>query len=184
MAPRARFRAGLGRKNRAQSGRLLVWAMLLSIVLTCDGSRVLGFRHECSRASLPRTAQAKMAHRKRRQGEKNAFFCFFIRVFAGDRTAHTQYGKWLMKVLVTGGAGYIGCVTVERLISEGHSVVVFDNLSQGHRAAVHSDATFIEGDLSEPDEIESAFSTHPIDAVMHFASRTLVGESMQKPFLY
>ena len=89
-----------------------------------------------------------------------------------------------MKVLVTGGAGYIGCVAVERLISAGHSVVVLDNLSQGHRAAVHPEATFIEGDLSDPDRIESVFSAHPIDAVMHFASRTLVGESMQKPFLY
>ena len=89
-----------------------------------------------------------------------------------------------MKVLVTGGAGYIGCVAVERLISAGHSVAVLDNLSQGHRAAVHPEATFIEGDLSDPETIESVFAAHPIDAVMHFASRTLVGESMQKPFLY
>ncbi len=124
-----------------------------------------------------------MAYRRRRQREKMTFFVF-SRLFADNSGAHTHYGDWLMKVLVTGGAGYIGCVTVERLISAGHDVVVFDNLSQGHRAAVHPQAAFIEGDLSDADAIESVFSAHSIDAVMHFASRTLVGESMQKPFLY
>jgi UDP-glucose 4-epimerase len=89
-----------------------------------------------------------------------------------------------MKILVTGGAGYIGSVAVEQLIAAGESVVVFDNLSQGHRAAVHPDAAFIEGELADRAAIDSVMSQHRPDAVMHFASKTLVGESMQKPFLY
>lgn len=89
-----------------------------------------------------------------------------------------------MKILVTGGAGYIGSVVVERLIASGESVVVFDNLSQGHRAAVHPEAIFVEGDLANRAAIDAALSQHRPEAVMHFASRTLVGESMQKPFLY
>jgi UDP-glucose 4-epimerase len=55
-----------------------------------------------------------------------------------------------MTVLVTGGAGYIGSAAVEQLIANGESVVVLDNLSQGHRAAVHPDAIFVEGDLADP----------------------------------
>jgi len=89
-----------------------------------------------------------------------------------------------MNILVTGGAGYIGSVVVEQLIAAGESVVVFDNLSQGHRAAVHPSAAFVEGDLANRAAIDAALSQHRPDAVMHFASRTLVGESMQKPFLY
>jgi UDP-glucose 4-epimerase len=89
-----------------------------------------------------------------------------------------------MKVLVTGGAGYIGSAAVEQLIAAGESVVVFDNLSQGHRAAVHPAAVFLKGDLSKRAEVDGVLSDHRPDAVMHFASRTLVGESMAKPFLY
>jgi UDP-glucose 4-epimerase len=89
-----------------------------------------------------------------------------------------------MNILVTGGAGYIGSVIVEQLIAAGESVVVFDNLSQGHRGAVHPSALFVEGDLANRAAIDAALSQHRPDAVMHFASRTLVGESMQKPFLY
>jgi UDP-glucose 4-epimerase len=89
-----------------------------------------------------------------------------------------------MNILVTGGAGYIGSVVVEQLIAAGESVVVFDNLSQGHRGAVHPSAVFVEGDLANRAAIDAALSQHRPDAVMHFASRTLVGESMQKPFLY
>jgi UDP-glucose 4-epimerase len=89
-----------------------------------------------------------------------------------------------MKIFVTGGAGYIGSIVVEQLINAGESVVVFDNLSQGHRDAVHPKSVFIEGDLSNRAAIDVAFSEHRPDAVMHFASKTLVGESMQKPFLY
>ena len=89
-----------------------------------------------------------------------------------------------MKILVTGGAGYIGSVVVAQLIGEGHSVVVFDNLSQGHRAAVHPDALLIEADLADRGSIDLALSEHRPDVVMHFAGPTLVGESMQKPFVY
>jgi len=89
-----------------------------------------------------------------------------------------------MRVFVTGGAGYIGSVASEQLIKAGHDVVVFDNLSQGHRAAVHPLAKFVEGDLSDLRAIAAAFQHHRPDAIMHFASHTLVGESMQKPFLY
>jgi len=89
-----------------------------------------------------------------------------------------------MKVLVTGGAGYIGSVAVERLLAAGHAVVVFDNLSQGHRAAVAPAAAFVAGDLADPAALHELFKTHRPDAVMHFAARSLVGESMERPFLY
>lgn len=89
-----------------------------------------------------------------------------------------------MKVLVTGGAGYIGSVVTKQLITAGESVVVFDNLSQGHREAVHPEAEFVLGDLADRDDVDAVFATHRPDAVMHFASNTLVGESMEQPFLY
>jgi UDP-glucose 4-epimerase len=89
-----------------------------------------------------------------------------------------------MKILVTGGAGYIGSAVVEQLIAQGESVVVFDNLSQGHRAAVHPEAVLVEGDLANRGAIDAVLTQHRPDAVMHFASKTLVGESMQDPFLY
>lgn len=90
-----------------------------------------------------------------------------------------------MKVLVTGGAGYIGSVATAELVAAGHEVVVIDNLYQGHRAAVHPDAQFVQGDLLDADTCTRLFATHNgIDAVMHFASYTLVGESMQHPAKY
>jgi UDP-glucose 4-epimerase len=89
-----------------------------------------------------------------------------------------------MKIFVTGGASYIGSVTVEQLVARGHDVVVFDNLYQGHRAAVHPQAAFIEGDLAARADIAAALARHRPDAVMHFASYSLVGESMQRPFKY
>ena len=90
-----------------------------------------------------------------------------------------------MKILVSGGAGYIGSVVAEELLKAGHAMVVFDNLSQGHRAAVHPDAAFVQGDLRDVEAIEQAFAAYPsIEGVMHFASYTLVGESMQWPELY
>jgi UDP-glucose 4-epimerase len=89
-----------------------------------------------------------------------------------------------MKILVTGGAGYIGSIVVEELIAKGESVVVFDDLSQGHREAVHPNAQFIKGDLADRGQIDAVLAQERPDAVMHFASRTLVGESMQQPFLY
>lgn len=89
-----------------------------------------------------------------------------------------------MRVFVTGGAGYIGSVTVAELIAHGADVLVFDNLSQGHRAAVHPDATFVRGDLADKAAIDRAMHSFRPDAVMHFAAHTLVGESMEQPFLY
>lgn len=89
-----------------------------------------------------------------------------------------------MKVLVTGGAGYVGSTATAELIGAGHEVVVFDNLSQGHRAAVHPKAAFVTGDLANLAEVERVFAEHKPEAVMHFAARSLVGESMQQPFLY
>ncbi|MCB1228653.1 MAG: UDP-glucose 4-epimerase GalE [Verrucomicrobiae bacterium] len=89
-----------------------------------------------------------------------------------------------MKILVTGGAGYIGSITTEVLIKSGYEVVVLDNLFQGHRAAVHPDAAFVEADLADKPAVEAVFREHRPQGIMHFASRTLVGESMAEPFLY
>ena len=89
-----------------------------------------------------------------------------------------------MKILVTGGAGYIGSVVVQKLIEQGESVVVLDNLIAGHREAVHPQAEFIQGDLADRLALRALFDAHDLDGIMHFASLTLVGESMQKPFLY
>jgi UDP-glucose 4-epimerase len=89
-----------------------------------------------------------------------------------------------MKILVVGGAGYIGSVCAELLLDEGHTVAVFDNLSEGHHAAIDSRAEFIEGDLGTIDQIQSALKEFQPDAVMHFAASALVGESMQNPSKY
>ncbi len=90
-----------------------------------------------------------------------------------------------MKILVTGGAGYIGSITSAELVQAGHDVIVFDNLYQGHTAAVPPEATFVEGDLADLHAVQQLFAAHPgIDGIMHFASYTLVGESMQQPLKY
>jgi UDP-glucose 4-epimerase len=90
-----------------------------------------------------------------------------------------------MKVLVTGGAGYCGSITVAELVAAGHEVVVFDNLSQGHRAAVHPEAAFVAGDLRDADAVARLFrQQRGFDGIMHFAAATLVGESMQQPLKY
>ena len=89
-----------------------------------------------------------------------------------------------MKILVTGGAGYIGSVVVEELIRQGDQVTILDNLSQGHRAAVHPQARFVEGDLADAGALNRLFDTHEFEGVMHFASHTLVGESVQEPLKY
>ena len=89
-----------------------------------------------------------------------------------------------MKVFVTGGAGYIGSVAVEQLILAGHEVMVFDNLSLGHKAAVHPSAELVVGDLSKIEEIRSAMGRFQPEAIMHFAAKSLVGESMENPWLY
>ena len=89
-----------------------------------------------------------------------------------------------MHVLVTGGAGYIGSTVARQLVETGNEVTVLDNLSQGHRAAVPEEATFVHGDLQNRDLIDRTLADHEPEAIMHFASRTLVGESMEEPLLY
>ncbi len=87
-------------------------------------------------------------------------------------------------IMVTGGAGYIGSVCVEHLLNAEHEVVVFDNLSEGHRRAVDERAQLIVGDLQNRAEIDAAMAQMRPDAVMHFAAHALVGESMQNPSKY
>ena len=89
-----------------------------------------------------------------------------------------------MKVFVTGGAGYIGSVCVEQMLEAGHDVVVFDNLSEGHRSAVDERAMFIEGCLSDRETILNAVGSNQPEAIMHFAANALVGESMTNPSKY
>ncbi len=89
-----------------------------------------------------------------------------------------------MKIFVTGGAGYIGSNCVEQLLLRGDEVVVFDNLTEGHRRALHPKATFHEGDLRDPAAITGALAAAKPDAVMHFAANALVGESMGNPSKY
>jgi UDP-glucose 4-epimerase len=89
-----------------------------------------------------------------------------------------------MKIFVTGGAGYIGSICAELMLNEGHAITIFDNLSEGHRAAIDPRAQFVEGDLQDRQSIESALVQSRPDAVMHFAASALVGESMQNPSKY
>jgi UDP-glucose 4-epimerase len=89
-----------------------------------------------------------------------------------------------MDILVSGGAGYIGSIVTAELVESGERVVVFDNLSMGHREAVHPGAAFVQGDLADRAALDEVFATHHLDAVMHFASYTLPGESMKQPFKY
>ena len=89
-----------------------------------------------------------------------------------------------MKVLVTGGAGYIGSHVVQLLSERGYQVVVYDNLIQGNRGAVHPDATLVVGDLHDRAALNDLFETHQFDGIMHFASQILVAESMAQPFDY
>ncbi len=89
-----------------------------------------------------------------------------------------------MTILVTGGAGYIGSIVVEQLAEAGEDVVVYDNLYQGHREAVHPRAKLIVGDVADVHLLNQTFAEYRPEVIMHFASYTLVGESMAQPFLY
>jgi len=89
-----------------------------------------------------------------------------------------------MRVLVTGGAGYIGSVMTKVLIKAGHDVTVFDNLSRGHRAAVDGSARLVVGDLGDAAALERAFVEAAPECVMHFAALSQVGESVAKPDIY
>ncbi|MCE9592317.1 MAG: UDP-glucose 4-epimerase GalE [Planctomycetes bacterium] len=89
-----------------------------------------------------------------------------------------------MKVLVTGGAGYIGSHAVKRLLAAGHKVVVLDNLFRGHREAVPQGVPLEEIDLRNTDAVTNTLTHHAIDCVMHFAALAYVGESVQQPLNY
>jgi UDP-glucose-4-epimerase GalE len=88
-----------------------------------------------------------------------------------------------MKVLVVGGAGYIGSHAARMLEKSGHEIWVYDNLSEGHRAAV-PEGKLIVGDLMESEKLQAAFKSHSIDAVMHFAASCYVGVSVTDPAPY
>lgn len=92
--------------------------------------------------------------------------------------------KLPMKILVTGGAGYIGSICVEEMLNRGHGIAVLDNLTEGHRAAVDPRATFYEADLADRVAVGLAVKEFAPDAVMHFAANALVGESMTNPSKY
>ncbi|MBZ5645632.1 MAG: UDP-glucose 4-epimerase GalE [Acidobacteriia bacterium] len=89
-----------------------------------------------------------------------------------------------MRILVTGGAGYIGSVVVEELLAAGQHTVVYDNLSLGHRDAVLPGAEFVQGEILDRQTLESALTKHGIDAVIHMAANALVGESCENPAKY
>lgn len=89
-----------------------------------------------------------------------------------------------MSVLVCGGAGYIGSHCVYQLIEKGESVVVVDNLQTGYKQAIHPNAKFYQGDIRDFEFLDNVFKENQIDAVIHFAANSLVGESMQLPLKY
>ncbi|GHA01274.1 hypothetical protein GCM10007162_17010 [Ignatzschineria ureiclastica] len=96
-----------------------------------------------------------------------------------------------MKILVTGGAGYIGSHTCIELLNAGFEVVVFDNLSNSSleslrrvEALTHKTLTFIEGDIRDGVALDAVFNAHEIRAVIHFAGLKAVGESQEKPLIY
>jgi UDP-glucose 4-epimerase len=102
--------------------------------------------------------------------------------FAGDRLQTGETPK--LKVLVTGGAGYIGSAVAASLVHNGHSVVVFDNLTKGNKRAVPTSATLVVGELSDRASLEAMFRQHQFDGVMHFAAFIEAGESMELPEKY
>jgi len=89
-----------------------------------------------------------------------------------------------MRVLVTGGAGYIGSVVTEELIKDDHRVVVYDSLYKGHRAAVVRDAEFVQADLRDTETLRRTLHDKNIEAVIHMAADSLVGESYTNPSKY
>ena len=89
-----------------------------------------------------------------------------------------------MAILVCGGAGYIGSHAVHALVEKGEQVVIVDNLQTGHRGALNPAAKFYEGDIRDAAVLDMIFTENKIEAVIHFAANSLVGESMEKPLLY
>lgn len=89
-----------------------------------------------------------------------------------------------MSILVLGGAGYIGSHTVYALIEKGYDVIVIDNLETGHIASIPESVTFYQGDIRDFDFLDNIFKNEKIDAIIHFAANSLVGESMENPLKY
>ena len=89
-----------------------------------------------------------------------------------------------MAVLVCGGAGYIGSHAVYQLVKVGEEVIIVDNLQTGHREALNPAAKFYEGDIRNPEILDKIFTENKIEAVIHFAANSLVGESVEKPLKY
>jgi UDP-glucose 4-epimerase len=89
-----------------------------------------------------------------------------------------------MRVLVTGGAGYIGSIVVEELLKDGHETIIYDNLSKGHRAAINRDARFVQADLLDGQKLRRTLKEHRIEAVVHMAAYIAVGESVAQPAKY
>ena len=89
-----------------------------------------------------------------------------------------------MRVLVTGGAGYIGSVVTEELVKDGHETVVYDRLSKGHREAIVPGARFVQGELADDATLRKTLSAYRIEAVIHMAADSLVGESSAHPAKY
>lgn len=89
-----------------------------------------------------------------------------------------------MRVLVTGGAGYIGSVVTEELVKDGHEVVVYDSLDKGHREALVKGAAFVQADLADAATLRATLLAHRIEAVVHMAADSLVGESCEHPAKY
>jgi UDP-glucose 4-epimerase len=98
-------------------------------------------------------------------------------------SAHGLRRRFPMKLLVTGGAGYIGSIVAGQLLKSGHEVVVFDNLEQGHREAVPEEARLVVGDLLDQEAVHNALA-EGFDGVLHFAALALVGESVEHPERY
>lgn len=94
------------------------------------------------------------------------------------------YNRRMASVLVAGGAGYIGSHVVRWLLKNGHSPIVFDNLSTGHESSIPEGVPLVQGDIRYIPDLKRVFEQHEIDAVMHFCAKSIVGESMEVPELY
>jgi UDP-glucose 4-epimerase len=94
--------------------------------------------------------------------------------------------KWekFLKILVTGGAGYVGGTVALRLLAAGHNVLIYDNFSHGHRDLVPTGIQLIEGDLADREQLTRIFRDEQVDAVMHFAALIEAGESMKQPEIF
>src|SRR5512137_2955256 len=100
---------------------------------------------------------------------------------SANRSYRKYHAEARMKILVTGGAGYIGSATAEALLSTGHEVTVYDSLVTGYRDAVPPGSKFIEADLADPAALTKTFDENQFDAVLHFAAFIEAGESMKDP---